>query len=205
MSIRQALVVSANVPAVKIGRSVGLDKVIETLRTIGFKSPIEPVISLPLGAIGVTPLEMAGGYATFASNGWHSDTTLIVRVTDSRGNVLLDNTPKPRLVLDPWATASLTQVLQGVISGGTGKAAQIGRPAAGKTGTTSSEKDVWFVGYVPQLSTAVWIGKDNNRSLGGGVTGGQYAAPIWRDFMSSAMSGQQVQYFPSPSKFERPR
>ncbi|MEW5861705.1 MAG: penicillin-binding protein 1A [Cyanobacteriota bacterium] len=205
MSIRQALVVSANVPAVKIGRSVGLDKVIETLRTIGFKSPIEPVISLPLGAIGVTPLEMAGGYATFASNGWHSDTTLIVRVTDSSGNVLLDNTPKPRLVLDPWATASLTQVLQGVISGGTGKAAQIGRPAAGKTGTTSSEKDVWFVGYVPQLSTAVWIGKDNNRSLGGGVTGGQYAAPIWRDFMSTAMSGEPVQYFPSPSKFERPR
>lgn len=205
MSIRQALVVSANVPAVKIGRSVGLDKVIETLRTIGFKSPIEPVISLPLGAIGVTPLEMAGGYATFASNGWHSDTTLIVRVTDSRGDVLLDNTPKPRLVLDPWATASLTQVLQGVISGGTGKAAQIGRPAAGKTGTTSSEKDVWFVGYVPQLSTAVWIGKDNNRSLGGGVTGGQYAAPIWRDFMSTAMSGEPVQYFPSPSKFERPR
>lgn len=205
MSIRQALVVSANVPAVKIGRAVGLDKVIETLRTIGFKSPIEPVISLPLGAIGVTPLEMAGGYATFASNGWHSDTTLIVRVTDSQGNVLLDNTPKPRLVLDPWATASLTQVLQGVISGGTGKAAQIGRPAAGKTGTTSSEKDVWFVGYVPQLSTAVWIGKDNNRTLGGGVTGGQYAAPIWRDFMSTAMSGEPVQYFPSPSKFERPR
>lgn len=205
MSIRQALVVSANVPAVKIGRAVGLDKVIETLRTIGFKSPIEPVISLPLGAIGVTPLEMAGGYATFASNGWHSDTTLIVRVTDSQGNVLLDNTPKPRLVLDPWATASLTQVLQGVITGGTGKAAQIGRPAAGKTGTTSLEKDVWFVGYVPQMSTAVWIGKDNNRSLGGGVTGGQYAAPIWRDFMSTALSGQPVQYFPSPSKFERPR
>ncbi|MBD2741267.1 penicillin-binding protein 1A [Coleofasciculus sp. FACHB-1120] len=205
MSIRQALVVSANVPAVKIGRSVGLDKVIETLRTLGFKSPIEPVISLPLGAIGVTPLEMAGGYATFASNGWHSDTTMIVRVTDSQGNVLLDNTPKRRLVLDQWATASLTQVLQGVITGGTGKAAQIGRPAAGKTGTTSLEKDVWFVGYVPQMSTAVWIGKDNNRSLGGGVTGGQYAAPIWRDFMSTAMSGEPVQYFHSPSKFERPR
>lgn len=205
MSIRQALTVSANVPAVKIGRAVGLDKVIETCRTIGFKSPIEPVISLPLGAIGVTPLEMAGGYATFASNGWHSDTTFIVRVTDSSGNVLLDNTPKPRLVLDPWATASLTQVLQGVINGGTGKAAQIGRPAAGKTGTTSSEKDVWFVGYVPQLATAVWIGKDNNRSLGGGVTGGHYAAPVWRDFMSTAMAGEPVQYFPSPSKFERPR
>jgi 1A family penicillin-binding protein len=204
MTIRTALTVSANVPAVKIGRAVGLDKVIETCRTLGIKSPMEPVTSLPLGAIGLTPLEMAGAYATFASNGWYSDTTIIVRVTDSTGNVLLDNTPKPRLVLDPWATASLTNVLQGVINGGTGKAAQIGRPAAGKTGTTSSERDVWFVGYTPQLSTAVWIGNDNNRPLGGGATGGQYAAPIWRNFMLKALKNEPAQSFPAPSKFNRP-
>jgi len=204
MSIYQALMVSANVPAVKIGRSVGLDKVIETCRTLGIKSPIEPVVSLPLGAIGVTPLEMAGAYATFASNGWSSETTSIVRVTDSRGNVLLDNSPKPKLVLDPWASASLTNVLKGVISKGTGKAADIGRPAAGKTGTTSSERDVWFVGYVPQLATAVWIGKDNYRPLGFGVTGGVYAAPIWRQFMSQALKDVPVQQFASPSQFQRP-
>jgi penicillin-binding protein 1A len=204
MTIRTALTVSANVPAVKIGRAVGLDKVIETCRTLGIKSPMEPVTSLPLGAIGLTPLEMAGAYATFASNGWYSDTTIIVRVTDSTGNVLLDNTPKPRLVLDPWATASLTNVLQGVINGGTGKAAQIGRPAAGKTGTTSSERDVWFAGYTPQLSAAVWIGNDNNRPIGGGATGGQYAAPIWRNFMLKALKNEPVQNFPAPSKFNRP-
>jgi membrane peptidoglycan carboxypeptidase len=204
MSITKALMVSANVPAVKIGRSVGLDKVIETCRKIGINSPIEPVISLPLGAIGVTPLEMAGAYATFASNGWYSPTTTIVRVTDSSGNVLLDNTPKPKQVLDPWATASLNSVLTRVISGGTGKAAQIGRPAAGKTGTTSSERDVWFVGYVPQLATAVWIGKDNNRPLGKGVTGGAYAAPIWGGFMEQALKNQPVEYFQSPRKFKRP-
>ena len=204
MSIRQALMVSANVPAVKLGRAVGLDKVIQTTRILGIKSPIEPVISLPLGAIGVTPLEMAGAYATFASNGWQSETTSIVRVTDSSGNVLLDNTPHPKLVLDPWATASLNSVLKAVVSDGTGKGAQIGRPAAGKTGTTSSERDVWFVGYVPQLATAVWIGKDNNRPLGRGVTGGGFAAPIWRNFMSQALRGTPVEYFPSPRKFQRP-
>jgi 1A family penicillin-binding protein len=204
VTIRTALTQSLNVPAVKLGRSVGLDKVIETCRTLGIKSPMEPVTSLPLGAIGLTPLEMAGAYATFASNGWYSDTTIIVRVTDTSGNVLLDNTPKPRLVLDPWATASLTNVLQGVINGGTGKSAQIGRPAAGKTGTTSSERDVWFVGYTPQLSTAVWIGNDNNRPLGGGATGGGFAAPIWRNFMLKALKNEPVQYFPSPSKFNRP-
>lgn len=204
MSIREALRVSQNVPAVIVGRKVGLDKVIETCRTIGFKSPIEPVVSLPLGAVGVTPLEMAGGYATFASNGWYSDTTIIARVTDSVGNVLLDNTPNPKLVLDPWATASLTSVLQGVVNNGTGKHGQIGRPAAGKTGTTSSERDIWFVGYVPQLAAAVWVGNDNNRSVGYGATGGEYVAPIWRDFMYKALDGVPVEYFPSPSKFERP-
>ncbi|MGC1246233.1 MAG: PBP1A family penicillin-binding protein, partial [Spirulinaceae cyanobacterium] len=142
MSIRNALIQSANVPAVKMGKAVGLDKVIEVCRALGIKSPLEPVVSLPLGAIGVTPLEMAGAYATFASNGWHSDPTIIFRVTDSSGTVLLDNTPEPKLILDPWATASLTSILTGVISGGTGTKAQIGRPAAGKTGTTSSERDV---------------------------------------------------------------
>ncbi|MDY6783606.1 MAG: penicillin-binding protein 1A [Cyanobacteriota bacterium] len=205
VSIYSALTQSLNVPAVKLGRSVGLDKVIETCRILGIKSPLEPVVSLPLGAIGVTPLEMAGAYATFASNGWSSDTTAIVRVTDSRGNVILDNVPKPKLVLDPWATASLTSVLKGVISGGTGTKANIGRPAAGKTGTTSSERDVWFVGYVPQLSVSVWIGNDNYRPLGSGITGGGYAAPIWRDFMSEALRNEPVEYFPSPSQFPRPQ
>ena len=93
---------------------------------------MDPVISLPLGAVDLTPLELAGAYATFANYGWHSDPTLIVQVTDSRGNTILDNTPKPQLLLDPWASAALTDVLQGVISQGTATNAQIGRPAAGK-------------------------------------------------------------------------
>jgi penicillin-binding protein 1A len=193
-----------NIPAVKLGQAVGLNQVIEVCRILGFKSPIDPVISLPLGSVDVTPMEMAGAYATFANNGWHSDTTFIVQVTDSQGNVLLDNTPKPRLVLNQWATASLNSVLQGVITGGTGTRAQIGRPAAGKTGTTSSERDVWFVGYTPQLSTAIWVGNDDFTPLGYNATGGTTVAPIWRDFMSRALSGQPATGFPSPSQFEQP-
>ncbi|BAU62988.1 penicillin-binding protein [Stanieria sp. NIES-3757] len=204
MSLRTALIQSANIPAVKLGKAVGLDKVIEVCRSLGIKSPLEPVISLPLGSIGVTPLEMAGAYATFASNGWHSAPTIIVQVADSKGNLLLDNRPKPKLLLNPWATANLSSVLTGVIAEGTGKSASIGRPAAGKTGTTSSERDVWFVGYVPQLATAVWIGNDNYQSLGRGVTGGSYAAPIWRSFMLKALDQEPVKYFPSTSKFSRP-
>lgn len=204
ITIRRALEVSRNVPAVRIGQEIGLNKVIDACRTMGIRTPIEPVVSLPLGAVDLTPLEMAGGYATFASNGWYSETTMIVQVTDSMGNVLLDNTPKPQLVLDPWATASLNSVLQGVISQGTGTAAQIGRPAAGKTGTTSSERDIWFVGYVPQLSVAVWAGNDNYTPVGRGATGGGFIAPIWRDFMEQALRGVPVENFRSPSEFPRP-
>jgi membrane peptidoglycan carboxypeptidase len=205
VSIRKAIEVSLNIPAVKIGQAVGLNKVVEVCRVLGFKSPITPVISLPLGSVDVTPMEMAGAYATFASNGWASDTTFIVQVTDSNGKVLLDNTPKRRLVLDPWSAASINDVLQGVINGGTATRAQIGRPAAGKTGTTSSERDVWFVGYVPQLSTAIWVGNDDYTPLARGATGGGYVAPIWRDFMAQAVQGMPVQSFTNPWVFQPPK
>ena len=149
-------------------------------------------------------MEMAGAFATFASNGWHSPPPLIVQVRASVGNVLLDNTPNPQLILDPWATASLTNVLQGVITGGTGTAAQIGRPAAGKSGTTVSLRDGWFVGYVPQLATAIWVGNDDYSPLGRGATGGGIVAPVWRDFMQQALQDEPVEQFRSPSEFERP-
>lgn len=204
ISMTSALASSRNVPAVKIGQAIGLDKVIEVCRVLGIVSPIEPVISLPLGAVDLTPMEMAGAYATFASGGWQSDTTFIVQVTDSNGNMLLDNRPTPKLVLNQWAVASLNEMLKGVINGGTGKRANIGRPAAGKTGTTSSERDVWFMGYVPQLSVAVWIGNDDYSPLYRGATGGSHAAPLWRQFMLSALEGVPVEDFPASSNFPRP-
>jgi len=205
MSIRHALKLSRNIPVIKVGKAIGMNKVVETSRTLGIMSPMEPVTSLPLGAIGVTPLEMASAYATFANYGWQSPTTVIARVTDSTGNVLLDNTPKPKLVLDSWSAASTINILQTVINSGTGKNAALGRPAAGKTGTTSSEKDIWFVGTVPQLTTAVWVGRDDNRQLSRGATGGSDVAPIWREFMVNALKGVPSQSFKAPSTFKRPK
>lgn len=202
--IRKALELSRNVPAIKIGQAVGINQVIEVCRTLGIQSPMQPVVSLPLGAVDLTPMEMAGAYATFASNGWHSPPTFIVQVTDSSGNVLLDNTPHPQLVLDPWATAALTDVLQGVVARGTGTAAQIGRPVAGKTGTTDAQRDVWFVGYVPQLATAIWVGNDDYSPLGSGATGGGAVAPIWKDFMTQALADVPVENFRRPSDFVQP-
>ncbi|MGH7999958.1 MAG: transglycosylase domain-containing protein [Brasilonema sp.] len=205
MSIRTALKLSRNVPVIKLGKAVGMNKVVETCRTLGIMSPMEPVTSLPLGAIGMTPLEMAGAYATFANYGWQSPTTIIARVTDSSGNVLLDNTPKPIQVLDPWASAAVVDTMRSVINDGTGKNAAIDRPAAGKTGTTSSEKDIWFVGTVPQLTTAVWVGRDDNRTLASGATGGTMVAPIWRSFMLQALKDVPVEKFKSPYQFPRPK
>ncbi len=204
MNLQRALEYSRNVPAVKLGQAVGLDRVIEISRALGIRSPIEPVRSLPLGSVDLTPLEIAGAYATFASGGWHSDPTLIVQVTDSSGAILLDNTPDPTLLLNPWAVASLNQMLQGVIQQGTGVSARLDRPAAGKTGTTSSERDIWFIGYVPQLSVAIWVGNDNYSPLRSGATGGSYVAPIWKDFMMRALDGVPVEEFAPPSEFERP-
>ncbi|BAY65648.1 1A family penicillin-binding protein [Calothrix brevissima NIES-22] len=205
ISIRTALSLSRNIPAIKLGKAVGMNKVIETCRTLGIMSPMIPVSSLPLGAIGVTPLEMASAYATFANYGWQSPATIIARVTDSSGNVLLDNTPKPQLVLDPWASAATLDVMQSVVNEGTGRGAAIGRPVAGKTGTTSSEKDIWFIGTVPQLTTAIWVGRDDNRQLAHSATGGGTVAPVWRDFMQQALKDVPVERFRSPSKFPRPK
>jgi penicillin-binding protein 1A len=205
MSIRSAIASSRNIPVIDLGQRVGIDKVIDVCRTLGIKSPIPPVISLPLGSVDLTPLEITSAYATFANNGWQSDTTAILQVTDNSGHLLLDNTPQPKLVLDPWASASLNSALQSVITGGTGVAAAIGRPAAGKTGTTSDERDIWFVGYVPQLAAAVWAGNDDYKPIGKGATGGGAIAPIWGDFMYAALKGVPVQNFTSASKFERPR
>ena len=206
VTIVTALSKSLNIPAIHLGQQVGLNKVIETTRLLGIESPLAPVISLPLGPIGITPMEMAKAYATFASNGWQSEATMILKVSDDMGNIILNNTPEPKLVLNEWATASLTTTLKNVLKpGGTAPNANIGRPAAGKTGTTSNEKDVWFVGYVPQLSVAVWIGNDDfRRTLGKGITGGGYAAPIWKQFMTTALKNEPIQYFPAASNFTKP-
>jgi len=204
ITVRTAIALSRNVPAVKVGKAVGLNRVIETCRTLGITSPMEPVSSLPLGAIGVVPLQMASAYATIANYGWQSPATVIVRVTDSSGNVLLDNTPKPELVLDPWAASATLDAMRSVIEEGTGKLAAIDRPAAGKTGTTSDEKDIWFIGTVPQLTTAIWVGRDDNHQLSHGAAGGVFVAPIWHDYMMKALKNIPVENFKPPSQFRRP-
>jgi 1A family penicillin-binding protein len=204
MSIRQAIAVSRNIPALRLGIEFGNENVVALCRKLGINSPILPVVSLPLGAADVTPMEVAGAYAVFASGGYKSKTTLIARVTDRNGNLVLDNTPKPELILDPVAVSYLTDALRGVVTNGTATEAQMsdGRPVAGKTGTTSDFRDAWFVGYTPQLSVAIWIGNDDYSPMANGVTGGVFVVPIWRKFMERALAGQPIEQFPVPSEIQ---
>ena len=204
ITIRQAIAVSRNIPALKLGLEVGNENVVAICRKLGINSPMKPVVSLPLGAADVTPMEVAGAYAVFASGGYKSKTTLIARVTDRNGNLVLDNTPKPELILDPIAVSYLTDALRGVVTNGTATEAQLseGRPVAGKTGTTSDFRDAWFVGYVPQLSVAIWIGNDDYSPMANGVTGGVYVTPIWRKFMERALAGQPIEQFPVPAEIQ---
>eukprot|EP00276_Gloeochaete_wittrockiana_P015215 CAMPEP_0184345324 /NCGR_PEP_ID=MMETSP1089-20130417/13749_1 /TAXON_ID=38269 ORGANISM="Gloeochaete wittrockiana, Strain SAG46.84" /NCGR_SAMPLE_ID=MMETSP1089 /ASSEMBLY_ACC=CAM_ASM_000445 /LENGTH=582 /DNA_ID=CAMNT_0026675581 /DNA_START=24 /DNA_END=1772 /DNA_ORIENTATION=- len=201
MTMRRALQASRNVPVVRLGVDVGIDNVVNVCHAVGVTQKIYPAPSMVLGTVDMSPVELANSYATFASGGWYANPTFIYRVKNRHNHILWDNTPQQKLVLKTEACTMLTDMLKSVIDAGTGRGAKLlDRPAAGKTGTTSSERDVWFVGYTPQLATAVWVGNDDNRTLGNRVTGGTYVAPIWREFMTEALKGRPVLQFPNPPK-----
>ena len=206
LTLQRALELSRNIPAVKLADEVGITNVIESARAAGIQQSMQPNLSLALGAADITPLEMASAYATFANGGVRMQPNLILQVIDNQGNAIDVARPSAERTLDPWAVASVVESLQGVALRGTGVAARLsdGRPLAGKTGTTSDFRDAWFVGFTPQLSTAVWIGNDNNSPMSHGTTGGGYVAPIWKQFMDAAMAGLPIEEFPPPYQFTRP-
>ena len=150
--------------------------------------------SIALGTANVTPMEMASAYATFADLGVYHQPVLFTRISH-HGKTLFENSTKGEQRISPELAYEVTDVLKGVVQRGTGTAAALGRPVAGKTGTTSDYRDAWFVGYTPQLSTAVWMGNPQQEEpmtdVGGiRVTGGSYPARIWHDFMAAALAGR---------------
>lgn len=207
ITFQRALELSRNIPTVVLANSVGIRRVIATSQSIGIESEMYPNLSTALGSTSVSPLEMARAYAAFANGGYAIEPTLLMQVVDRTGQILKDGDPHLKPTLDPWAVATMNQILQGAVTQGTGRAAILddGRPVAGKTGTTSDFRDAWFIGYTPQLLTAIWIGNDNNRPMASGTTGGGFVAPIWKQFMTVAMRGQPRETFPLPASFPPPR
>ncbi len=200
VTMREALTYSINIVSVKIMEQIGAPYAAEYAKKLGFTSPIPANLALALGAASVSPFEMTSAYAVFANKGVLTPQYYITRVTDTDGTTLETTPPPvPVPVISPETAYVITNLMQSVVSSGTGhRASIIGRPVAGKTGTTNGAKDAWFVGYIPQLVTGVWVGYDQERSLGAGGSGGQAAAPIWGDFMQKAILSLPVEDFTAP-------
>ena len=197
-TIREATIHSINCVYAQLIMDVGPSRVADMAKAMGIQTTVEPNPAIALGGlhIGVTPLEMASAYGTLANNGVHAIPRSTSKVTDANGNVIDEGKPETSTVLDPKVAAKITDILEQVVSSGTGTGAQIGRPQAGKTGTTEDYADAWFVGYTPDLVTAVWVGYPQGRISMSGMTGGSRPASIWRNFMEQALDGVPATPFP---------
>jgi penicillin-binding protein 1A len=185
LTLRRALERSVNVAAAKMIFELGPQRVVETARAMGIESPLQPVLSLALGSADVTPLEMARAFATLANGGLRTTPYAIWKVTDARGKVLEEHRPRREVAIAPEVAYVMVDLLKGVVQSGTGRAADIGRPAAGKTGTTDDYRNAWFIGFTPNLVTAAWVGNDDNSPMNR-VVGGMVPAEIWAAFMKRA-------------------
>lgn len=197
---------SLNVPTVRIAQDIGIDKAIFYAQEMGISTFVldgatnDRNLATALGGMtrGVTPLELTSAYGTFANRGIHVKTVAILRVVSRTGKVLEEAERKEKSVMSADNAAALTAMLEDVIRRGTGTRANIGRPAAGKTGTTSDYHDAWFVGYTPDLVTGVWIGNDSVSDLHG-MSGGMTPAVIWQAFMQKALAQMPIRSFAGSS------
>ncbi len=196
---RNSLINSRNVITVKILKQIKVQNVIDYARKLGIESDLTPDLSLALGSSGLSLKEITTSYSAFANNGVLVEPFFIERIEDRRGQIIEENQPLLKDVIPDYAAYIMTDLLKAVVEEGTGwRARELQRPAAGKTGTTNDLRDAWFIGYTPELLTGVWVGYDDQRSMGKGETGSRAASPIWLNFMKEALKGQPVQDFVAP-------
>lgn len=214
MSLSSATASSVNTVYARVAWEIGAKGIAKTAMKMGIETPIPNYPSIALGTRNVSPYEMASAYGTLATGGIHHDPIVITSVTDRHGEVIFKAKKKGTRAISKEVAVAATKVLQGVVSHGTATRARIGRPVAGKTGTSQDYRDVWFVGYTPQLVTAVWVGHPTEKPIyvnGTHAFGGTVAAPIWAAYMKKAMKGMPVKNFMTakspkytPGKFDIP-
>ena len=219
-TIRFGVEQSRNVMTVRLAQDVGMPLIAEYAKRFGVYEDLLPVLAMALGAGETTLLRMVAGYSMFDNGGRRIKPTLIDRVQDRYGRTIYKhderecsacdadawkNQEEPTVldrreqVIDPMTAYQITSIMEGVVQRGTGTVLrELGRPVAGKTGTTNDEKDVWFIGFTPDMVVGVYLGYDKPRNLGRGVTGGHSAAPIVRDFMKMALADKPAQPFRVP-------
>ena len=216
ISLEEATRRSINTVFAQMASELGGEKLASTANRIGIDSKIDPVISLTLGAGAVTPIEIASAYSSFATNGLLAPTYLIERIEDSSGQVLYQNIVSQRVSIpDPGAAAAVRKTLEVAAQFGTGTRAVLDdRPIAGKTGTHQGFREAWFIGFIPQYTSSVWVGfaeeqlpltnVEINGELIKNVSGGRVPAPMWKEFMSKVVEGLPVVEWPSdPSDIEK--
>lgn len=220
ITLRVGLERSRNLISVRVAQEVGMDHIIETARRLGLGSQIQRNLAAALGTNEVTPIELAGAYAELVNGGHKIEPILIERIQDRHGRTILRGDPRPcdgcsavswdgsqppaipntrPIVVDPRNAYQMVSMLEGVVERGTAKdALELGKPLAGKTGTTNDNKDAWFVGFSPDLVVAVFVGYDQPRSLGKRATGATIALPIWIDVMREALKDMPATPFRTP-------
>ena len=191
ITLRRALAGSRNVPAVKLAEKIGISSVVDVTRRFGITTPLPPYLPLALGAADMKLLEHVSAFTVFPNDGIRIDPHMIRRVTSYEGALLEEAHPEVHDVLSPDVARTMTAMLEEVIQFGTGiQARSLGRPAAGKTGTTQDYTDAWFIGFTPQITSGVWVGFDDKQiSLGKKETGARAALPIWLEFMQGSLGG----------------
>jgi penicillin-binding protein 1A len=204
VTLRTALALSINTCAIETIMKITPGSVIRAAKKLGITTPLSNTLSLALGSSDVTLNEMVAAYAAFGSGGIKTTPYVINKITDKDGRILEQNVPKQQEVLAAQICYIMTNMLKSVVERGSGWYARyLGRPCAGKTGTTNDYGDAWFIGYTPQIAAGVWVGYDDRSiSMGEKSTGGVIACPIWTDFMKKALAGQPVVDFTQPDNIE---
>ncbi|MDD2671002.1 MAG: PBP1A family penicillin-binding protein [Syntrophales bacterium] len=198
-TLRSALVHSRNVVTIKILQEIGVNYAADYAANMGITSPVSKNLSLALGTSGVTVQELVRAFGVLANEGRRVEPFYIRKIVDRTGNVFEEHKPVVEQVIDPKVAYLTTSILQDVVLRGTGwRVKSLGRPAAGKTGTTDDLKDAWFVGYTPSIVAGVWVGYDDGKPLGKAEVGGMAAAPIWLYFMERAVQQLPAESFPMP-------
>jgi len=198
ITLRRALEGSRNVPAVRTLHRMGVEAGIEYARKLGLGTEMPPYLPIALGAGEATLIDMTAAFATFGNQGLRMQPQLITRITDSDGNTVEEPSPRAADAIRADTAYLMTSLLRGVVERGTAvRARSLGRPIAGKTGTTNDSTDGWFIGYEPSLAAGVWVGFDD-KSLSLGGDGGRTALPIWIDFWKQATHGAPVEQYAIP-------
>jgi len=205
MTMREGLALSRNEIAVQLGLRVGMDTVIALARQLGLTTPIAPYPASFIGASGVRPIEIVAAYGAFATLGQVAEPQFFSRIEDRAGHTIWSSRgPMLTTALDSNVAFIVRDMMRDVVERGTGNAVRrllpVRIPAAGKTGTTNDNTDVWFIGYTPELVAGVWLGFDTPESIAPGAVGGSLAAPIWARLMASVYGAREVaDWVPPPS------